>query len=303
MPCYYPLRGFRSPYPSPSGKHKFVFSGGLGSGPSTPLPCGQCIGCRLERARQWSVRCMYEASLYPDNCFITLTYDDAHLPECGDLNMKDFQKFMKRLRRRYGTSKIRFFACGEYGSKFARPHYHACLFGFDFADKVPFSSKGEVILYTSSDLAKLWPFGFSTVGEVNFETAGYVARYALKKVNGPQALSHYEYLDESTGEVRSHPKEFLLMSRRPGLAREWFRKFASDVYPSDYLIVRGFKSKPPRYFDALQESENKELIDAVRVKRAKEGYANRSDATYTRLSVREVIARAKLSNFKRDLEN
>ena len=131
MPCFCPLEGWRSKDRSSTGKRKIVFNprDALRDMPVT-VPCGQCIGCRLERSRQWAVRCIHEASLHEDNCFITLTYDDAHLPTDLSLNVSHFQKFMKRLRKRFGEG-IRFFHCGEYGENFGRPHYHACLFTSD----------------------------------------------------------------------------------------------------------------------------------------------------------------------------
>ena len=129
---------------------------------SFELPCGQCIGCRLEYSRQWAIRCMHEASLYEDNCFITLTYDQDHLPHDRSLNKSHFQKFMKRLRKRFGGG-IRFYHCGEYGERTRRPHYHACIFNFDFSDKKLFKIVNNHRLYTSEQLEELWPFGFSTM--------------------------------------------------------------------------------------------------------------------------------------------
>lgn len=137
MPCYHPLTGYRSKSgrDPKSGKWPLTFdlSNAYIDMPVT-VPCGQCIGCRLDKSRDWAVRCLHEASLYQDNCFITLTYDDAHLDPLGSLNKDDFVKFMKRLRFQYGP-KIRFFHCGEYGTLLNRPHHHACIFNFDFYDK------------------------------------------------------------------------------------------------------------------------------------------------------------------------
>ena len=136
MPCYNPLKGYRSRTLNASGKRSIVFN--LREGyvdQPIEVPCGQCIGCRLERSRQWAVRCVHEASLYKNNCFVTLTYSDDKLPSDGSLHFDHFQKFMKRLRRFYDDSRIRFFHCGEYGEQYSRPHYHCCLFNFDFVDK------------------------------------------------------------------------------------------------------------------------------------------------------------------------
>ena len=174
------------------GSVKFVSRNKAGVEGTLELPCGQCIGCRLERSRQWAMRCLHEASLYDRNAFITLTYDDSHLPPGGSLSYPDFQRFMKRLRRRIG-SKVRFYAGGEYGEQGTiRPHFHACLFGYDFPDKVFFkrSASGDK-LYTSKLLESLWPYGISSVGDVTFQSAAYIARYCVAKRTGDAAKSWY----------------------------------------------------------------------------------------------------------------
>lgn len=310
MPCYYPLRGYRSLHPNANGKFSIhSIKARSRQEPAPPgtaavdLPCGQCIGCRLERSRKWAVRCMNEASLYSDNCFITLTYRDEFLPANGSLDKDAFQLFMKRLRKKFGSGP-RYFQCGEYGEKFSRPHYHACLFNFDFPDKVPYKElPNGSFLYTSAVLASLWPFGFSTVGAVTFDSAAYVARYCLKKVTGDKAVPHYTRLDAETGELYELYPEFVRMSRRPGIGSKWYEKFSRDVYPSDFLISRGFKMKPPRYYDGLYEFQDKLSMEAIRERRAIKGYDARYDNTLDRLKVREKVAHAKLSNLKRSFEN
>src|SRR5688572_7925162 len=138
------------------------------------------------------MRCMHEASLYPQNAFVTLTYDDAHIPPGGRLDYPEFQRFIKRLRKDFAPSRVRFYMCGEYGSLYHRPHYHACLFGIDFEDRLyaatlPSGAKS----YTSDRLSRLWPLGFSSVGDVSFESAAYVARYCVQKVTGPGSKAYY----------------------------------------------------------------------------------------------------------------
>ena len=154
-----------------------------GAEPCT-IPCGKCIGCRLAHSRQWAVRCVHEASLHERNCFLTLTFDDAHLPVSGSVSVRDVQLFLKRLRKAlsYQNIKIRFFACGEYGDKNLRPHYHLILFNYDFSDdrqllrQTPYGP-----LYISDFLFRLWPYGFHTIGNVTFKSCAYVARYVTKK--------------------------------------------------------------------------------------------------------------------------
>ena len=209
MPCYHPIIGWRSAVPNENGNYPILFNNNRKTilGPETKIPCGRCIGCRLEYSRQWAVRCVHESKMHSNNCFITLTYDDVHLPDDRSLHVEHFQRFMKRLRKKCGF--VRFFHCGEYGENLGRPHYHAILFGLDFGDKRLFSRRDDINLYTSYDLSKLWTFGFSTVGDCNFDTAAYCARYTLKKFRGsPEAReAHYG----------GRRPEYCTMSRRPGI--------------------------------------------------------------------------------------
>lgn len=223
------------------------------------LPCGQCIGCRLERSRQWAVRCVHEASLWSDNCFLTLTYDDVHLPAGGSLVKKDLQDFWKRLRKAIYPAKLRYFACGEYGSQFERPHYHACVFGWSPSDKKLYTIRCGSRLYLSDIIAKCWPFGFHTIGDVSFDSAAYVARYVLKKINGDAADDHY----------CDREPEYVVMSRKPGIAKDWILNFYSDVYPHDYVVIRdNIKCRPPRYYDQVYDLECNGDLDYIKNKRA-----------------------------------
>ena len=218
------------------------------------LPCGRCIGCRLERSRQWALRCVLEAKSHEENCFITLTYNDEHLPKNLSLLPRDLTLFFKRLRKSLGDKKIRYFACGEYGEKNKRPHYHAIIFGHDFKDRqCMFNADTFSAVGVSVELADLWPFGFSSVGDMTFESAAYVARYCLKKYYGDPAKVKEHYGDRVP--------EFVVMSRHPGIAANWFDKYGlSDVAPYDQCICRGKVCKPPRYFDKLLEKIDEELL-------------------------------------------
>lgn len=302
MPCFHPLHGFKSRTLNASGKRSITFNPSQGYRDlPVSVPCGQCIGCRLERSRQWAIRCVHEAQLHEENSFITLTYDNENLPPDKSLHVDHFQKFMKRLRKRFGPN-IRFFHCGEYGEKFARPHYHACLFNFDFRDKKLWKEVRGNKLYVSKSLEELWPFGFSTIGDVTFESAAYVARYITKKVTGKNAKDHYELMLPD-GELVSRKPEYVTMSRRPGLASAWFQKYSSDVYPSDFIVMREKKIKPPKYYDRLYEHTYPEEIAEIKIKRktlAKKHFANN---TPERLEVRETIQNEKFKMLKRSYEN
>lgn len=296
MPCYKPIQAWRSAKRGRSGKQLITFDHSKSVGFGLQLPCGQCIGCRLERSRQWAMRCVHEASLYESNCFITLTYSNEFLPEDGSLNKKHFQDFMKRLRSRFPASAIRYYHCGEYGEKLRRPHYHACLFNFDFLDKVLYKVVDGQRLYTSSDLEKVWKFGFSTVGSVTFESAAYVARYIMKKVTGDRAVVHY--VDKETGAVLV--PEYTTMSRRPGIGRDWYDHFSGDVFPDDFVIMRGKRMRPPRYYDSLYEIESPQDYSILKAERLK---ATLSDCTPERLRVREICKEAQVSRLTRGYEN
>jgi len=265
------------------------------------LPCGQCVGCRLERSRQWAVRCMHEAQLHESNLFLTLTYSDENLPPHGGLFYRDFQLFMKRLRK--SQPSARFYMCGEYGDQFKRPHYHACLFGVDFLDKVPHgkSPSGE-LLYRSPTLEKLWPLGHSSIGSVTFESAAYVARYVMKKVTGSLAETAYKRVDPDTGEIHQVPPEFCRMSLKPGIGSKWLEKYQSDVYPADSVIVNGHHTRPPRYYDKQLKETNPQTFEHLTIGRYQRAISQSEDNTATRLETKKQVTLARLSLKKRNLE-
>jgi len=245
------------------------------------VPCGRCVGCRLERARNWTIRIMHEAQMHKENCFLTLTYDDKNLVrmyESWDLETRkptgdganiptlvktDLQKFWKRLRKDLNAG-IRYFACGEYGEQRGRPHYHACLFGFDFPDKDLLSTAGGNDLYSSALLDSAWTHGHCSVGALTPGSAAYVARYILDKQLGKDSV----YYDKQGIEP-----EFIVMSRggkkgRGGIGSGWFDKYAGDVYPADRVVLEGgAKSRPPRYYDNLRKKEFPEEIESLKVER------------------------------------
>lgn len=297
MTCFFPLEAWRV-----EGQAKLVFAwpGRDGFVEALKVPCGQCIGCRLDRSRQWAVRCMHEAACWKHNAYITLTYSPEHLPPYGSLQLRDFQLFMKRLRKRFGRN-IRFFHCGEYGAKLGRPHYHACIFNFDFEDKYYFTTINGFDLYRSQALEELWPFGFSTIGEVNFRSAAYVARYILKKVNGDAADHHYSFVD-ADGQIRIKAAEYVTMSRRPGIASWWLEQYFDDVYPSDGVVVHGKKCKPPRFYDNQLAEVDPYMFDDVKFERFQRAQKNLDSNTQERLNVRHEVMLERLKLLPRPLE-
>ncbi|AXQ66003.1 MAG: replication initiator protein [Microviridae sp.] len=303
MTCYHPLVGYRSRAGrNPNGRWPLVFntSEGYIDLPVT-MKCGKCIGCRLAHSKEWAVRCVHEASLHTNNCFVTLTYRDEALPEYGSLNKRHFVLFMKSLRKKFGAG-IRFFHCGEYGEKLRRPHHHACIFNHQFEDKKLWTVRRGVKLYRSPSLEKIWKHGYSSIGDVNFQTAAYCARYIMKKINGPLALEHYNTFDKTTGEIfKELVPEYITMSRCPGIAKEWFKKWSSDVYPSDMVkLFNQVPCKPPRYYDNLYDIENPVQMKIIKQRRLKK--FNSENNTSQRLKARKTVLQLKTKSLKRSYE-
>lgn len=268
------------------------------------LPCGRCMGCRLEKSRQSAVRCVHEAQVAGPSSFVTLTYERP--PPGGSLVKSDLQKFHKRVARRCGP--FRFFGCGEYGDETFRPHFHSLLFGVWFEDRVPFSGAGtSSALYTSDLLSQLWPFGHATAGDVTFESAAYVARYVTKKVMGDAADEHYCRMDEYGQTVQVEP-EFCVSSnggrnRSGGIGAPWFDKFYREVYGRDGLrdsvVVRGAEARPPRYYDKRLAVVDPELAEKVR--RGRYRVPDAHESSDDRLRVRGVVRAARAALSKRSL--
>jgi hypothetical protein len=219
--------------------------------------------------------------------------------------MREWQLFMKRVRKKYGNG-IKFFHCGEYGEKNKRPHYHALLFGHDFADKQLWTQRSGVKLYISEELQQLWPYGFSTIGDVTFESAAYCARYVLKKVTGDAAADHYTYNDQETGEIINIKPEYCTMSRGrehgTALGGSWFKKYKNDVYPHDYVVIRDkIKVKPPRYYDSLLTEDELKIIKEKRIKEAPDTI-DKYNENMDRLWVQEECKMIQLEQLVRDLD-
>lgn len=287
------------------------------------IPCGKCIGCRLEYSKKWAMRCMLEAKDHEFNEFITLTYDDDSVPhakgvinfetgEMGDvltLDFDDLQKFMKRLRiefkRKYGVENIRFYACGEYGRKTERPHYHIICFNCPLPDKKldVLTKKGQ-IQYKSEFLEKIWGKGRVRTSPVNFETCAYVARYVMKKVKGKEAIE----LFEDTGRV----PEGVRMSRKPGIAKNYYDENKDKIYQSDEIWLKNkygpVPLKPPRYFDNLYDIDNPDKMYDIKQNRkenAKISEKTREQTTgidkITHLEQMETFKKHQIERLKRQI--
>lgn len=251
------------------------------------IPCGKCIGCKLDYGKQWSNRIMLESKDYEHNWFITLTYDNElkadgsykHLPTTLLLNTddegkyidhariptlrkKDLQDFLKRLRKNSGQ-KFRYYACGEYGSVNGRPHYHICLLNFRINDlKFDYMSGDGYKFYTSEFISNTWKNGLISINEMTRETASYTARYCMKK-----AENDMDY------EVYSMENEFTTMSRRPGIGYKYFKEFKDYFIKYDSMIINNngssYVCSLPRYFDKLLDVSDPEVLLDLKISREK----------------------------------
>lgn len=300
MPCYSPVTLYRSRQgrDKVTGKWPLVgVSNGYVDMPEK-VPCGRCIGCRLERSRQWAIRIEYEKQFHEKNCFITLTYRQDELVyggnTTGTLVPRHLELFWKRLRKEYGNG-IRYFACGEYGGERRRPHYHAAVFGIDFPDKrLAQTTEAGHDVYNSDSLNRIWSHGNCLIGSLTFESAAYVARYIVDKKLGEEA-SFYEQ--------EGIEPEFVRMSRRPGIGSRFYDEFKSDLYPHGYAVIRGgIKSNIPRFFNNKYEQENPEDMKRIKAERKEKMGEKWRDNTPDRLRTRERVKKAQIKSLKRRLE-
>lgn len=258
------------------------------------IPCGRCPNCLQSRARDWTTRIYLESTLYPaeSNWFLTLTYDDEHLPRnsfgTGILKPEHLQLFLKSLRkklqRKYGWDHIRFYAAGEYGSKSFRPHYHLILMNcpLSLSDMKLHgnNSRGDA-LYISSEIASIWKYGFHLIAECTPQTIAYTARYCLKKAFGaserptladvpPESLNRLDEEFDGFSPILEFPPEFTRMSRRPGIGREYFDQNWEEIYQSDSIqLPNGDLRKPPKYFDRILSGMDYDLLLARKDSRSK----------------------------------
>lgn len=308
MVCFSPLKAFYAKELNrDTGKHPITFNPikALREGGAFKLKCGQCRGCRFDKAQGWAIRCGHEAKMHDRCCFLTLTYRDEDLPSDYSVKKRELQLFQMRVQKAFGAGK-RFFSVGEYGDEDGRPHYHCLGFGFDFQeDRKPHAKRDGHQTWRSAKLEQLWPFGFSEIGSVTPQSAGYVSRYCVKKMTGPVAADHYLRPSPVDGRMHRVEPEFASMSRQPGIGSTWFDRFGGDVFPSDFLIVDGVKKPPPQYYVAkLDELGAK----ARKLRRVRKDFADKpaarrrkADQTPERLAVREEVFADRVSRLKRSL--
>lgn len=304
MPCHEPVRAWRSRHLNDNGKRPLVFDRKSGfEDMEVRLPCGQCMDCRLTRARDWATRCTQEAACWEHNWFVTLTYSDEHLPDDCSVSKRHHELFMKRLRRVFGKG-VRFFMCGEYGSKTNRPHYHYLLFNLNLVDTVPWrratARKGSKYwVYRSPALEAVWPFGHVEAGEVNYKSASYCAGYIMKKVTGDAleeideetGLKPYELVDDRTGEVIQRAPEFSLMSRNPGLGAKFYDENREQLGRLGHCVIDGKRVRVPPYYLRKLAEDDPAAAQRVTSRARAEALSRTGDETPERKRMRQDYTR------------
>jgi len=259
MGCTAPITAYR---PSNGGPLKFSPPkyGTAEQYQGITIPCGTCIACREEQARQQAVRIVHEAQSHEESSFLTMTYTDKHLPEHGSLNYEHLQKFWKKARKQLG--KLRYYAVGEYGDKTLRPHYHAIVFGRAFTKDRIIIREQPSLLWISPELEDIWGMGQVTVGALTFETARYTASYVTKKLRSKQK---YVRVDEETGELIALTQPRSFMSRN--LGKEWWLKHGQHTTDHDFVVINGRRQKPPRAYDRWLGEKDKERLEEIKASR------------------------------------
>lgn len=222
------------------------------------VPCGKCEECCKDYSLMWSLRMMDELSLSGKGLFITLTYNDQNLPEDMQLRKKDLQDFLKRLRWHIKPEKVRYYACGEYGGKGNRPHYHLCLFGWLPSDLKKRNEK----CYVSAQIEEIWNKGFVHIYDLTFETAKYAAKYLSK-------------LDKRPHEV----KPFSTCSLKPGLGA---LTVTPDWLKTGVRYVNGRQYPLPKYYLTLLERSGWN-VEPLRCTRAKIAESSLLDVSGARM--------------------
>lgn len=247
------------------------------------LPCGHCAGCKMQNASSWANRMEMELPYHDNAWFLTLTYDNEHVPwsynqglgvnkKTGEiiienltLNYEDMQKFWKRLRRwleyhERNTGKLMYYQAGEYGSKTHRPHYHAIVYDLPIKPEELkiYKQKNGFRYYNVEWLTKLWGMGHVVVAPAEWKNMAYTARYTTKKIYGKDSKKYYE-------ELGILP-ERCMMSKNPAIGMQYYEEHKDEIYAKDEIQLKnGRRAKPPRYFDKLfdlEHSNNKPLSEA-----------------------------------------
>lgn len=193
---------------------------------SVKIACGHCWQCRRESSLDTAVRAQHESHYWTHSFFLTLTYDNLHLPKNSSLSRPHITAFVRELKR---NMDIMIFGCGEYGGKFGRPHYHLILF-----------SNHDI---HSEEYQKHWSFGHIDVGECTPASIAYVCKYSVKKVLGPAAHSYYA--------DRGIIPEFGIFPKRPAMGRKWLEDNLQHIISNNFVYYNNSKRRIPRYYKKI----------------------------------------------------
>lgn len=292
MSCFRPIKG----YIGPDGIFKPGSIRQVGPwGLRSQVPCGHCDGCRRFKRDSWAIRCHHEAKYHRHNSFITLTYDDEHLPYAGSLSRQHFDNFMKYLRMEIAPLRVRFFAAGEYGETYKRPHYHLLLFGYKFPDFKAAQTGKEFTEGNSAFLDRIWGKGFTSIGEMSYPAASYVAKYCIKRPSKKLAEENGLYTRIVGEKLVEVEPEFNTQSKMPGLGTKWIEEHWRDVYPADRVVImtpKGPRIKtPPTFYDDWLRKNEPGIYAQVKLKRIEKTDPLHPEFTETRLAVRELAKR------------
>lgn len=251
--CNCPIIGYRHPHElTKNGKQKIIFKEPYANAPKLELPCGRCIACRLEKTRQWGMRAEHEAKFHDENCFLTLTYNPENLPPLFDdegvasVQKRPLQLFIKRLRKSIPHIRIKYIASGELGDNCDNPHYHICIFGYMPPDSELLYKRDNNNYYISKNISLLWPYGFHTITDLNFQTARYTAKYAIKKQLGK--------------EEKTLPAEFFVCSQ--GIAQAHVNKYAQDMATKGQTFANNNPCSLPRYYkNKIKDTQYKNKLE------------------------------------------
>lgn len=354
MTCFSPVQGFERKGITPNGKFLFTYNPEFARRVNgVPVPrvtnCRKCEGCRFAHSKEWAVKLFHEARMNFDgtsfnNSFITLTYNDDHIPLYGSLDYADhWTNFLKRFRKAIAPTQIRYFMVGEYGDLNLRPHYHAIIFGYSFPDRVYLSNTDNSILYRSSLLESLWTVprgqpgagasrGYSSIGDVSFGSAAYVARYNMKKTigfdkhellttydeeTGELIPGRYQRVNQITGDIITVERERHLMSKggrtgNGGIGKSWFNAFAmTDIYVKGVDGIykdhthndKGMIIKPASYYDKLLERVDPLILEEIKKQRQDYRLSHADEFTPDLLRQRRECMLGKLKVLKRNIRN
>lgn len=303
MPCFKPTKAWQ--YLDPKMPDKPIFhQPERHANKPIELPCGKCIGCRSDKALDWTVRMTHEASLYEYNQFVTLTYDEENIPHDFGLHHKHYQDWIRKLRKHYPEISLRYYMCGEYGEINSRPHFHAAIFNLNITDLEQYSERDGHKTFTSKKMTKIWGKGNVIMGEsLTPQSCAYIAGYMLKELKAIDQEHGFRITDLETGQEFDRISPYQRMSNRPGIGRNWIEKYQTDTFPDDFIILDGKRFPVPDYYLRRLKDEDPKLYEEIKSDRVTKMESKQfaENSTPERLEVREKVKLASVKQKRKDL--